>query len=461
MSSEHVPSPGGGARGENSISPLGPPEGTQSPAADRLPEAVSAEPVPDRADRLTLRRVVRDAMNRFFNIERGWLRTARELFTQPGAMLRRYMEGDRASYANPFTYLVVCTAINVVMQTVTSFQTRMLEGAKVSQDMSPGQAELTTQLTQLVSENTLYLSAAILIPFAFLLRLFFRRSGYNLAEVLVFALYGGGQLSLLSVVTVFLYLVFPLSPLLFSVLAMMVPFAYFSYAAVGFFGKGLGTIVKTILAYTVSYATFMGVLLIATLIYISAFRPSFIRGEDWNLVTAAEQNLIDRSRELLVEGADVNLTLRRTPLHIAAEEGHAEMVDLLVAHGANLNARTHLGHVPMALALIGGHQEIAWRLAEAGTDSTACAEDDATLLILALRLEDERLARWSLKGGADVNAVRQDARQATALIVAAADDDLAMVDLLLSHGADPSLTNKDGKTAFDFAKSEEVKARLR
>ena len=59
-----------------------------------------------RSRRLTLRGIARDAMHRFFNFERGWLRTARELLTQPGAMVRRYVEGDRASYANPFTFLV-------------------------------------------------------------------------------------------------------------------------------------------------------------------------------------------------------------------------------------------------------------------------------------------------------------------------------------------------------------------
>ena len=58
------------------------------------------------APRLTLSGILGDIAKRFLRLDRGWLLTARELSTAPGPMIRRYVEGDRVRYANPFAYLV-------------------------------------------------------------------------------------------------------------------------------------------------------------------------------------------------------------------------------------------------------------------------------------------------------------------------------------------------------------------
>ena len=61
-------------------------------------------------------------------------------------------------------------------------------------------------------------------------------------------------------------------------------------------------------------------------------------------------------------GGDVNAACGargdgRTPLHVAAEHGHAENAELLVSFGANLLARDHLGLTAMDLAEKGEHKE--------------------------------------------------------------------------------------------------------
>jgi ankyrin repeat protein len=49
----------------------------------------------------------------------------------------------------------------------------------------------------------------------------------------------------------------------------------------------------------------------------------------------------------------------RTPLHIAAEEGHKEIAELLIAKGASVNAQNVGGLTPLDFAIIGKQPETA------------------------------------------------------------------------------------------------------
>ena len=51
-----------------------------------------------------------------------------------------------------------------------------------------------------------------------------------------------------------------------------------------------------------------------------------------------------------------------TPLHLAAFRGDLELVQILLAHGADAHARTDDGKTPAMIAEQGGHQEVARRL---------------------------------------------------------------------------------------------------
>jgi len=47
-----------------------------------------------------------------------------------------------------------------------------------------------------------------------------------------------------------------------------------------------------------------------------------------------------------------------TPLHIAAQRGHTEVVKLLVYHISNVNARAHNGEMPVDAARRNRHWDI-------------------------------------------------------------------------------------------------------
>ena len=59
----------------------------------------------------------------------------------------------------------------------------------------------------------------------------------------------------------------------------------------------------------------------------------------------------------------------RTPLHLAALEGHPDVAALLIEKGANVNARDKLGRTPLEFAESSGHEEVAALLREHGGKS--------------------------------------------------------------------------------------------
>ena len=143
---------------------------------------------------------------------------------------------------------------------------------------------------------------------------------------------------------------------------------------------------------------------------------------------------VDRLRTLLeADPAAVNAAgdFGMTPLHWAARAGALRCVELLLRRGADVNAVNASRRVPLHLA------------AEADGN-----KQDAVVTLLASH-------------GADVNA--QDKKRRTPLHRATYEGRVAAAEALLKAGADPSVPNKNGKTAFEIARKEAkyFKARAR
>lgn len=61
--------------------------------------------------RIKLSNLVSTFLNGFYHLHGGVLFTAKELFLQPGQMLRGYISGKRVDYLNPFKYLVLISLV--------------------------------------------------------------------------------------------------------------------------------------------------------------------------------------------------------------------------------------------------------------------------------------------------------------------------------------------------------------
>ncbi len=87
---------------------------------------------------------------------------------------------------------------------------------------------------------------------------------------------------------------------------------------------------------------------------------------------AAKRVDIEAVKQYLADNANVNSkeskgmtpfakdnTIGRTPLHIAAGAGHKKIVELLIAKGADVNAKGKYGETPVQFAAFNGDREIA------------------------------------------------------------------------------------------------------
>lgn len=110
-----------------------------------------------------------------------------------------------------------------------------------------------------------------------------------------------------------------------------------------------------------------------------------------------------------------------TPVALAAFFGQAQAVKALIAAGANVNAaaKNPLKVQALHAAVAGRHLEVVKAVLDAGADPNA-----------------QQQAGFRPMHEAGTNANRK------------------LAELLLAHGADPSLPNDEGKSAIDFARDK-------
>ena len=148
-------------------------------------------------------------------------------------------------------------------------------------------------------------------------------------------------------------------------------------------------------------------------------------------------------KALLKQKADVNGVQGdgMTALHWAALNNETELVNLLLAGGANVKAATRNGAMtPLFTACTNGNAAIITSLLKAGSDANSVTSYGSTALMLAAASGSKDSVAALLDAGANINA-KDTAHGQTALMFAAAENRPEVIKLLVARGADSKLTS--------------------
>uniref|UniRef100_A0A8C0AEF8 Ankyrin repeat domain-containing protein 27 n=1 Tax=Bos mutus grunniens TaxID=30521 RepID=A0A8C0AEF8_BOSMU len=150
-------------------------------------------------------------------------------------------------------------------------------------------------------------------------------------------------------------------------------------------------------------------------------------------------------------GLGVNVTNQdgSSPLHVAALHGRADLILLLVKHGASVGARDTSQAVPLHLACQQGHFQVVKCLLESNAKPNKKDISGNTPLIYACSRGHHEVAALLLQHGASINASNNKGN--TALHEAVIERHVFVVELLLLHGASAQVLNKRQCTAIDCA----------
>nr|XP_020771148.1 ankyrin repeat domain-containing protein 29-like [Odocoileus virginianus texanus] len=127
------------------------------------------------------------------------------------------------------------------------------------------------------------------------------------------------------------------------------------------------------------------------------------------LMVASYAGHIDCVKELVLQGADINLQRESgtTALFFAAQQGHNNVVRFLFEFGASTEFRTKDGGTALLAASQYGHMQVVETLLKHGANIHDQLYDGATALFLAAQGGYLDVIRLLLSSGAKVNQPRQ------------------------------------------------------
>jgi len=206
---------------------------------------------PANLKRINGRYIFREIAN-FFYAEKGWLYTTKKMFMTPGESVRQYLTEERGRYIKPVTFVIITSLIYTVICHFFQIDTQTFNAqlSVETEQLSPTQ----TVLTNWVIDNNGYASIIIGFLMAFWIKLFFRKSGYNLFEIFVLICYLSGIATLISSV---FFIIQGVTNIKLIITTLLIVTTYNTLAIAHFFDKKkVGNYIKGLLSFFLGAITF-------------------------------------------------------------------------------------------------------------------------------------------------------------------------------------------------------------
>lgn len=170
------------------------------------------------------------------------------------------------------------------------------------------------------------------------------------------------------------------------------------------------------------------------------------------LKTALRTGDIASVTEALQAGAEPNPEGPISPLYIAARRGDVEIVEILIASGADLDATDPSGRTALVAALTRRNHDVVRTLIAAGADVNLAERSPGRgpLMLVIDEAPSSLSMTLLLEAGADIN--QPDGRGETPLAAAAFMGETEAAAVLIANGADVNVTNLQGVAPIEWAR---------
>lgn len=140
--------------------------------------------------------LTRDLIGRIVDLEQGLLRTFWGLLVRPQATVQAYLSGQRRTLSHPFAFLLIATTLSVLSINLfgAAFWVEFRKTVAIDAErwLNPAQIERFQDFWVMLFGILPYWMLLYSLPIALLLRLFFLRRDYTLAEIWVAVMYAIG-----------------------------------------------------------------------------------------------------------------------------------------------------------------------------------------------------------------------------------------------------------------------------
>ena len=179
--------------------------------------------------------------------------------------------------------------------------------------------------------------------------------------------------------------------------------------------------------------------------------PGWVRSGERPTHIAAWENALEVMEVLIAAGADIHAKSNwdLTALHFAAENNAQEVAAALIAEGADIHAKDFFGFTPLHSAVWGNAREVAAVLIAAGANIHAKDDSGSTLLHSAAAKNARDAAEALIAAGANIHA--KDNSGSTPLHSAAAENAQDTAEALVAAGADIHAKDNNGRMPLAVA----------